>query len=221
MHDANVYGQSCRQWLEQHAAEDGYAVAGAEAVTSRNPANLQPALRTLAEKGADGVVMALYPAQAKTLMQAKQAIGFGGRMVSVGPLTDEEYLLLPGGAADGTLGFCYYPDPNHDDHPEILAYRAAMRHFAGNKAMNRYSLYGFVYGRLIVEGLRRTGRGLTWEGADVGGVHRCDGEYSGLEFGGDDAGGFVLGQQPSCAGGGFLCELKAGRFEALGPWVAP
>ena len=55
--------------------------------------------------------MALYPEQAQALMAARARAGWRGRMVSTGPLTDEASLALPDGSADGTLGFCHYPDP--------------------------------------------------------------------------------------------------------------
>ena len=31
-------------------------------------------------------------------------------------------------AAEGTLGFCYYPDPEKSAEPGVAAYRAAMGH---------------------------------------------------------------------------------------------
>lgn len=144
VHDENVYGQNFRKWLEEFAGPNGYTMVGNAPVATRDPKDLTTGLKSLQDKGADAVVMALYPAQAKVLMQAKQALGFAGRMVSVGPLTDEEYLVLPGGAAEGTLGFCYYPDPNRDPSPGIQAYQATMRRLAGDKPMNRYSLYGYA-----------------------------------------------------------------------------
>ena len=216
VHDENVYGQRFREWLEQYAAADGYSMVGHAGVASRNPPDLTAALKSLSDAGAEAVVMALYPAQAKTLMNAKQAIGYAGRMVSVGPLTDEEYLVLPGGAAEGTLGFCYYPDPTRDTAPGILAYRETMQHFAPGKALNRYSLYGYVFGKLIVEGLKRAGPAPTRENfiAAMETIHDWDpqGVMPPVSFS-------PTNHHAQTAG--FLCEMKAGRFEALGPWVAP
>jgi len=216
VHDENVYGQNFRKWLEELAGRNGYTMVGNASVTTRDPKDLTAELRSLRDKGADAVVMALYPAQAKVLMQAKQSLGYLGRMVSVGPLTDEEYLVLPGGAAEGTLGFCYYPDPNYDPSLGIQLYRATMRRLAGDKPMNRYSLYGYVFGRLILEGLHRAGPNPTRE-------NFIDAMETIRDW---DPQGIMPKVSFSPANhhaqfAGFLCELKSGRFEALSSWVTP
>lgn len=216
VHDENVYGQNFRKWFEEYAGRNGYTVAGNAAVATRDPKDLTAELKGLQDKGADAVVMALYPAQAKVLMQAKATLGFSGRMVSVGPLTDEEYLVLPGGAAEGTLGFCYYPDPNSDRSPGILAYQAVMRRLAGDKPMNRYSLYGYVFGRLILEGLRRAGPGVTRESFIDAMETIRDWDPQGVM---PPVSFSATNHHAQFAG--FLCELKSGRFEALGSWVTP
>ena len=85
-------------------------------------------------------------------------------MVSVGPLTDEAHLNLPGAAAEGTLGFCYYPDSQRSETPGAAGYRAALSQTEPGHAPNRYTMYGYVFGKLVVDGLRRAGPDLTREG---------------------------------------------------------
>jgi branched-chain amino acid transport system substrate-binding protein len=137
VHDVNVYGALFLRLLQQHAPEFGYTFAGNAGVATRNPADLTNELRGLVERGADAVMMALYPAQAKSLMATKSKLGWTGRMVSVGPLTDEQYLNTPGGAAEGTIGFCYYPDPDSSAEPGMAAYRATMAKFHPGRPLNR------------------------------------------------------------------------------------
>jgi hypothetical protein len=91
-----------------------------------------------------------------------------------------------------------------------------MSKYHPGRPRNRYSLYGHVYGRLVVEGLRRAGRNLTREtlvdalesirGWDAGGVMPA------VSFSAADH-----HAQPA----GFVCELQAGRFKALSGWIEP
>jgi hypothetical protein len=216
VHDHNVYGRLFRDLLEEHSAPAGYTVAGAESVDSREPADLTDALGRLAAAGADAVVMALYPAQARTLVAAKAAIGWRGRLVSVGPLTDEQYLNAPGAPAEGTLGFCYYPDPETSDAPGAVAYRAAMARHHPGRPLNRYSLYGHVFGGIIVEGLKRAGRELTRERL----IDAIE-SLSGWEAGGVMPPVSFSAHDHHAQHAGFICELSGGRFAALGGWIEP
>ncbi len=109
-HDPNAYGAGFRDRLEAHAGRFGYTFAGAVPIATRKPGDLAEALATLTAANPDAIVMALYPEQAQALMAARARAGWPGRMVSTGPLTDEASLAVPGGSADGTLGFCHYPD---------------------------------------------------------------------------------------------------------------
>src|ERR1019366_4823359 len=158
LYDPNAYGQFFRERLKALAAADGYTVVGEEAVTQPLPADLTAEVGRLREAKPDAVVMALYPPQAKRVMEAKARLNWKDvRMVSTGPLTDEEYLNVPGGYAEGTLGLCYYPDPNNSDAPGVAAYRRLMAKYFPGETLNRYSLYGYAFGQMVVEGLRRAG----------------------------------------------------------------
>ena len=142
----------------------GYSVTGAQPVKEMNPADLTAEVLELKKGGPDAVIMAIYPAQAKRTLEAKAKLDWKGvTMVSAGPLTDEDYLNVPGGHAEGTIGLCYYPDPNRSKEPGVIEYRAVMNKYYPGKALNRYSLYGYVFGHLIVAGLKRAGRDLTRE----------------------------------------------------------
>ena len=151
-------------------------------------------MSALADAKPDAIVMALYPEQALALMQARARAQWPGRMVSVGPLTDEASLAMPDGSSDGTLGFCYYPDPRQSDVPGVVRYRAAMARAYPGRTVDRYSLYGYTFGRLVVEGVTRAGRE-----ADTRALCRRDGEPVELGRRRRDAGRHLLKDESSRA----------------------
>jgi len=211
----NIYGRYFAERAKELASEFGYTVVGTQPL-ARNPADAQSEMRALQEDEPDAVIMALYPAGAKKVVEAKATLGWKVRLVSSGPLTDEQYLNVEGGEAEGTLGFCYYPDPNLSDVPGIVEYRRLMAAFFPDEQLNRYSLYGYVFGKLVVEGLERAGPELTQQ-------RFLDAMESIRDW---DSGGIMPAVNFSSSDhhaqdAGFICELEDGRFRALSGWVVP
>ena len=217
LYDPNAYGSFFRDRLRTLAFADGYAVAAEEPVNQTLPADLTAQMQRLRDARPDAIVMALYPPQAKRAMEAKARLDWKDvRMVSTGPLTDEEYLNVPGGYAEGTLGLCYYPDPNRSDAPGIVAYRRLMARYFPEEKLNRYSLYGYVFGQMVVEGLRRAGPNPTRESF-------IDAMETIRDW---DTGGILPPVTLSRTNhhaqrAGFVCELREGRFTPLGDWITP
>lgn len=217
VHDPNVYGQYFVDRARELAPELGFTFAGEVPLVGRRPESALDEVRALRALEPDAVVMALYPAQAKKVMEAKAELGWTAvRMVSSGPLTDEQYLDVEGGASDGTLGFCHYHDPAHDESPGTEAYRRLMEEHHPGHPLNRYSLYGYVFGKLVVEGLTRAG-------AELGRESFVDAMES---IRGWESGGVLpeVSFSPSdhhAQDAGFICELEGGRFRALTGWIAP
>ena len=173
-------------------------------------------MAALRDAGADAVVMALSPAGARQVVEAKAAMDWDVELVSSGPLTDEQYLNIEGGAAEGTLGFCYYPDPNVSDEPGIVEYRRLMSRYYPEHPLNRYSLYGYVFGRLVVEGLERAGPDLD-ESAFL------DAMESIADW---DSGGILppvsfSADSHHAQTAGFICELRDEQFVPLSGWISP
>jgi len=164
IHADNIYGDYFRDRARDLAGELGYTFASGEPL-ERRPDDATEEMRAFRVHEPDAVIMALYPAQARKVVEAKASLGWRDvRLVSSGPLSDEQYLNVEGGHAECTLGFCHYPDPNESEEPGIVEYRRLMNvHFPG-KELNRYSLYGYAFGMLVVEGLERAGRNLTRDG---------------------------------------------------------
>ena len=215
VHAPNIYGDYFRGRAEGLADELGYQFVGAQSLQS-NADSADKEMAELKSMDPDVLIMALYPEGARKAIEAKAALDWNIRLVSSGPLTDEQYLNVDGGHAEGTLGFCHYPDPNESDAPGIATYRNLMaQHFPGH-ALNRYSLYGYVFGSLVVEGLQRAGEDLTTD-------EFLDSMESIKNW---DSGGILPPVSFSAADhhaqdAGFICELEQGRFNPLGGWLVP
>jgi len=215
VHAPNIYGDYFAGRARSLAAEFGYTYVGAQALRSDAGDALEEMAR-LKELHPDVVIMALYPEGARKAIEAKAALDWNVQLVSSGPLTDEQFLNVDGGQAEGTLGFCHYPDPNESDAPGIVTYRKLMAEYFPGHALNRYSLYGYVFGSLVIHGLENAGRDLTRNafldamesisGWDSGGILPPV-SFSATDHHAQDA--------------GFICELENRRFRPLTDWLTP
>lgn len=215
IHADNIYGDYFAGRARDLAAETGYTFVGNRAL-ERYPDTAVPAMNELRDADPDVLIMALYPAGARKVVEAKGEMSWDVRLVSSGPLTDEQYLNIEGGYAEGTLGFCHYPDPNQSVVPGVARYRQLMARYYPGHPLNRYSLYGYAFGSLVVEGLQRAGRHLTRD-------RFLDAMESIHDW---DSGGILPPVSFSASDhhaqkAGFICELKNGRFIALSDWLAP
>lgn len=211
----NAYGQYFASRANLFAEEFGYNVVGIEPL-ARDATDALPQMSRLKAKHADAIIMAVYPAGAKKITEAKGVQDWDVRLVSSGPLTDEQYFRSEGGFAEGTLGFCHYPNPAESPAPGIVEYRRLMSEYYPGRSVNRYSLYGYLMGNLIVEGLRRSGPELDRE--------RFVDAMESIENW--DSGGIVPPISFSAADhhaqtAGFICELQDGRFRGLSDWIEP
>ena len=215
VYDEDAYGQFFLARLHEHAAEFGYTVAGTCAVSGRHPPSLVDKLAALRGERPQALLLPLYPEQAARVLEAKAALDWRDlTLVTMGPLTDEQYLRAPDGHAEGTLGFCYYPDPGIADLPGVIGYREALRRHHPDERPNRYSLYGWTFGRLMIEGLRRAGPGIDRE-TFIDAMESIRGW---------DSGGVLPPVSFSSANhhaqnAGFIGELRDGRFHDRSGWI--
>lgn len=211
-YEPSAYG---RLFVELLRAQGGYTFAGAVELQSHEPAALDREMTAVRDLSADAVFIALHPEQARAVMESKARLGLRSTMVATGPLSDEKYLDVVGGHAEGTLGFCHFHDPERAPGPGLDAYRAALQRHAPAERPNRYSVYGYVYGRLVLEGLRRAGPSCSREDF-------IDAMESIRAW---DSGGIIPPVTFSAAEhhaqhAGLICELRGGRFEPLTGWVS-
>jgi branched-chain amino acid transport system substrate-binding protein len=211
----NAYGRIFRDKLREYAGRVGYETAGEQAIKEMKPADLTNEMKALQKDAPNALIMALYPEQAKKALEAKGALAWKDvTMVSTGPLTDEDYLNVEGGHGEGTIGLCLYPDPSVNAEPGIVEYRKVMAKYHPGKQVNRYSLYGYVFGKLVIEGLQRAGKDLTRE-------KFIEAMESIKNW---DSGGILPPVSFSATNhhaqtAGFIAELKNGKFVPLTDWV--
>jgi branched-chain amino acid transport system substrate-binding protein len=215
IHAPNIYGEYFAGRAAALAGSIGYEFVGGQSLPIQ-PDSALTQMAALRATDPDAVIMALYPAGARRVVEAKAALGWDVTLVSSGPLTDEQYLNVDGGHAEGTLGFCYYPDPNESNAPGVAGYRRLMEKYYPGHPLNRYSLYGYVFGRLVIEGLERAGPDLT-EDAFIDAMESIRDWDSGgimppVSFSTDDH---------HAQTAGFVCELRDKRFQALTDWISP
>jgi branched-chain amino acid transport system substrate-binding protein len=211
VHEPNAYGRLFLDLLRAGADSRGYAFCSA---VEFQAASLERDLAKLRDLSPDATFLALHPEEAKAVMQCKARLGIACTMVATGPLSDEQYLEVPGGHAEGTLGFCHFLDPEHAEGAGFDAYRAAMAAHAPGHGLNRYSVYGYVYGRLVLEGLRRAGPACSRE----------DFVDAMESIRGWDSGGIIppvsfSATEHHAQHAGIICELRAGRFRPQTGWV--
>jgi len=217
VHDPNVYGRFFLDRVRDQAEALGYEFVGSQAIPTAQPQDVTAEMRELRKQAPDAVIMALYPAQARKVLEAKASLDWSNvRMVATGPLTDEQYLDVAGRHSEGTLGFCQYPDPTDGREPGLAAYRELMSKYHPGRALNRYSLYGYVFAKIVVAGLARAGRALTRESFIDALESIQDWESAGIlppvSF---------SKTNHHAQRAGFICELTAGRFRPLTGWIEP
>lgn len=215
IHAPNDYGDYFAGRARELASEFGYRYVGAQAL-ERQPDSAMAEVEALRRIDPDVLIMALYPAGARKVVEAKAALDWNVPLVSSGPLTDEQYLNVDGDHAEGTLGFCHYPDPLLSEEPGVVRYRELMDRYFPGHPKNRYSLYGYVFGLLVVEGLQRAGRDLDRD-------RFLDAMDSIRDW---DSGGILppVSFSPTdhhAQEAGYICELRNRRFRALSGWLVP
>ena len=211
----NAYGQYFASRAKKFSDIFGYNLVATETLP-RDANDAMAQMRAMRDMHADAIIMAVYPAGARRIVEAKAALDYDVRLISSGPLTDEQYFNIEGGAAEGTTGFCHYPDPNVSQEPGVVRYRELMaEHFPGHPP-NRYTLYGYVFGMLVVEGLQRAGRDLTRDSF-------IDAMESIENW---DSGGIMPPVTFSATNhhaqrAGFICTLEDGQFKPKSGWMEP
>ncbi len=211
----NAYGHIFRDKLNGNSPRFGYQVVGEQPVKDMKPLELTKEVQGLKNAAPDALLMALYVEQAQKTIETKGKLDWRNvTLISTGPLTDEQHLNISGGYGEGTIGLCLYPDPVTSQEPGVIEYRERMKKYHPGKALNRYSLYGYVFGKLVVEGLKKAGKDLTREGFieametiknwDSGGV------IPPVSFSKTDH---------HAQSAGFIVELKGGKFQPITHWI--
>jgi len=211
----NAYGYIFRDKLKENSSRFGYQVVGEQPIKDMKPLDLTKEIQELKNAATDALLMAVYVEQAQKTIEAKGKLDWRNvTLVSTGPLTDEQHLNVSGGYGEGTIGLCLYPDPETSQEPGVIEYRERMKKYHPGKALNRYSLYGHVFAKLVVEGLKNAGKDLTREGF-IEAMEAIKNWNSGgviphVSFSKTDH---------HAQSAGFIVELKGRKFQSITGWI--
>lgn len=211
----NAYGYMFRDKLRENAPKLGCEIAGEQPVKEYDPADVLKEMQALKNSKAQAVLMPLYVRQALKALEAKGKLDWKDLIpVSTGPLTDEKHFHVVGEFAEGMIGLCLYPDPTHSQEQGVVEYRKLMKKYYLENIINRYSLYGYVYGKLIAEGLVRAGRNLTTESY----VDAME-SIKNWENGGIIPPVTFSNTDHHAQDAGYIGELRGGKFRPITDWI--
>lgn len=211
----NAYGHIFRDKLRENSSRFGYGITGEQPLKELSPVDLIREMSELKKLQPDALIMAIYPDQALRALEARGKLGWKDiTLVSTGPLADEKYLNVPGGYAEGTIALSLYPDPELSQEPGIVEYREIMKKYYPEKQPNRLIMYGYVFGKLIAEGIRRAGRELTRENF----IEAME-SIKNWESGGIMPPISFSKTDHHAQTAGVIAELKGGRFRPITSWI--
>ena len=116
----------------------------------------------LKESGAEAVILQAVYREPPRLAEQCHAIGYYPLFIGPSPIVVDKTIELGGKHVDGMMGVEVYPLPT-EPGPFLDLYRADMKKYFSNLALDTTNLYGYQKAALFVEALQRTGRNLTRE----------------------------------------------------------
>ena len=157
------YGLSYRDPAMEMLKAMGMDLVAQESV-KRGAIDLSAQMAKLKQANLDVLWVVLVPGPgAMALKEAKKVGWTKTKLLAAGPVTDEKFIILSGGEGEGVWGFSVWPDPVHSKKPAVAEYRKTLEKYAPGHVANRYSIFGYFYGKLFVEALQRAGKEVTRE----------------------------------------------------------
>jgi len=215
LYQDDKYGYTFRDPAQKTLAKYGLKLVAAESY-KRGAKDLSAQVAKLRKANLDACLLVATPPPGAAFLKEAHKQGWKNtRIISSGPLTDEKYINLSGGAGEGVWGLSLWPDPVHSNDPAVVEYREIVNMYGKDrdKTPNRYSLFGYFYAKLFVEGLKRAGRNLTRESyiAALEGVKNWEsGIAPAVSFSGTDH----LAQNS-----GFMVEVQNSVFRPISVWM--
>jgi ABC-type branched-subunit amino acid transport system substrate-binding protein len=165
LYQDDKYGYTFRDPAKKTLAKFGLKLIAAESY-KRGTKDLSAQVAKLRNADLDACLLVATPPPGAAFIKEAHKQGWKDtKIISSGPLTDEKYINLSGGVGEGVWGLSLWPDPVHSNDPAVVEYREIMDKYGKDrdKTPNRYSLYGYFYAKLFVEGLKGAGKNLTRE----------------------------------------------------------
>ena len=215
LYQDDKYGYTFRDPGQKALKKLGLDWAAAESY-KRGAKDLSAQVAKLRKANLDACLLVATPPPGATFLREAHKQGWKDtRIISSGPLTDEKYINLSGGVGEGVWGLSLWPDPVNSQDPAVVEYRKIMQQYGKDKdkTPNRYSLYGYFFAKLFVEGLKRTGKNVTRENfiAALEGIQNWEsGIAPAVSFSSTDH----LAQNS-----GFMVEVRQGVFRPISGWL--
>jgi ABC-type branched-subunit amino acid transport system substrate-binding protein len=215
LYQDDKYGYTFRDPGQKALQKLGLKWAAAESY-KRGAKDLSAQVAKLRKANLDACLLVATPPPGAAFLREAHKQGWKEtKIISSGPLTDEKYINLSGGVGEGIWGLSLWPDPVNSNEPAVVEYREIMQKYGKDrdKTPNRYSLYGYYYAKLFVEGLKRAGKNLTRESyiAALEGVKDWkSGITPAVSFSETDH----LAQNS-----GFMVEVQKSVFRPISAWI--
>jgi ABC-type branched-subunit amino acid transport system substrate-binding protein len=209
------YGYTFRDPGQKALQKLGLKWAAAESY-KRGAKDLSAQVAKLRQANLDACLLVATPPPGATFLREAHKQGWTGtKIISSGPLTDEKYINLSGGVGEGVWGLSLWPDPVHSQDPAVAEYRKIVDQYGKDrdKTPNRYSLYGYFFAKLFVEGLKKAGQNVTRESyiSALEGIKNWEsGIAPPVSFSTTDH----LAQNS-----GFMVEVQQGVFRSISDWL--
>jgi branched-chain amino acid transport system substrate-binding protein len=167
----------------------------------------------LKESGAEAVILQAVYREPPRLAEQCHAIGYHPLFIGPSPIVVDKTIELGGKHVDGMMGVEVYPLPT-EPGPFLDLYRADMKKYFSNLALDTTNLYGYQKAALFVEALQRAGRSLTRDSLEkaIESIKDWDPGW-GLKYsyGGDAR--RVMSRV------GRLVVVKDGKWTKIGDWI--
>jgi len=209
------YGYTFRDPGQKALQKLGLKWTAAESY-KRGAKDLSAQVAKLRKANLDACLLVATPPPGATFLKEAHKQGWRGtKIISSGPLTDEKYINLSGGVGEGVWGLSLWPDPVHSKDPAVDEYRKIVDKYGKDrdKIPNRYSLYGYFFAKLFVEGLERAGRNVTRE-SYIAALEGIKNWQSGLAPAVSFSASDHLAQNS-----GFMVEVQKSVFRSISGWL--
>ena len=215
LYQDDKYGYTFRGPGEKMLQKLGLTWAAAESY-KRGAKDLSAQVAKLRKANLDACLLVATPPPGATFLKEAHKQGWKNtKIISSGPLTDEKYINLSGGVGEGVWGLSLWPDPVNSQLPAVVEYRKIVDKYGKDKdkTPNRYSLYGYFYAKLFVEGLKKAGKNLTRE-SFIAALESIKNWESGMVPPVSFSSSNHLSQNS-----GFMVEVQQGVFRPISGWI--
>jgi branched-chain amino acid transport system substrate-binding protein len=167
----------------------------------------------LKESGAEAVILQAVYREPPRLAEQCHAIGYYPLFIGVSAIVLDKTIELGGKHVEGMIGVEVYPLPT-DAGPFLDQYRADMKKYFPNLALDTTNLYGYQKAALFVEALQHVGRDLTRESLlnAIASIKDWDPGW-GLTYSYGGEGRRVMSRAAR------LVSVQEGKWTRLGDWL--